>query len=69
MVVCTVIMDNQFDELARHGAEMCKGTSLPTVVLTAKAKEAMLRAQKEGRDPVDALCEFLGIDRSYFENA
>lgn len=54
-----------FDELARRGAEMCHGTSLPTVVLAAKAKEAMQKAQEEGRNPVDALCEFLGIDRKY----
>lgn len=58
-------MEYQFDELARRGAEMCNGTSLPTVVLAAKAKEAMQRAQEEGRDPVDALCEYLGIDKKY----
>ena len=56
-------MDNQFDELAKVGAEMCYGSSLPTIVLQQKAKEAMQRAQKEGRDPVGALCEYLGIDR------
>lgn len=59
------MMGNQFEVLARRGAEMCKGTSLPTVVLAAKAKEAMQKAQEEGRNPVDALCEFLGIDRKY----
>lgn len=61
----TIMINNQFDQLAKCGAEMCYDTSLPTEVLAAKAKEAMLKAQEEGCDPVDALCEYLGIDRRY----
>lgn len=56
-----------YEEIALHAASLCSGCSLPSIVLAAKAKEAMWQADCEGKDAKDVLAEFLGIDKIYVE--
>lgn len=54
-----------YEAIAQRTAALCGGCSLPTQILVVKAKEAMWKADCEGRDAVEALAEFLGIDKQY----